>query len=99
MYEAFMHEKEPITVVVTGPMTNIAVFLRAFPSVKDKIKAIVTMGGAIGAGNVSPAAEFNYYVDPEAAKMVFAEGIPIIVMPLDLTHTVLVTKDILDRLS
>jgi len=52
-------------------MTNIAVLFRSSPEVKSKIKFIIVMGGAIGHGNVSPAAEFNFYVDPEAAKMVF----------------------------
>lgn len=99
MRNAIMSEDDmSLILVVTGPMSNIAAMLTTFPEVKRKIKCIVSMGGAIGIGNVSPAAEFNFFVDPIAAKIVFSQGIPIVIMPLDLTHTVLITDDILLKL-
>ena len=69
-------------------MTNLAILLKAFPDMKDKIKAITVMGGAIGMGNWSPAAEFNILVDPEAAHIVVNAGLPMVVIPLEVTHTV-----------
>ena len=70
-------QAERITLVVTGPMTNIALFLRIHPELENKIKQIVFMGGAAGQGNVEPTTEFNMAVDPEAAKIVINEGIPL----------------------
>lgn len=76
-----------------GPLTNIATALTKAPDIASRIQEIVLMGGAyFEVGNITPAAEFNIYVDPEAAKIVFACGAPIIVMPLDVTHKALVTK-------
>ncbi|WP_219598640.1 pyrimidine-specific ribonucleoside hydrolase RihA [Aeromonas salmonicida] len=77
---------EPVTLVPTGPLTNIALLLAAHPELKPNIARIVLMGGAAGAGNWTPAAEFNIYVDPEAADMVFKSGIPITMCGLDVTH-------------
>lgn len=77
---------EPVTLVPTGPLTNIALLLAAHPELKSKIARIVLMGGAAGAGNWTPAAEFNIYVDPEAADMVFKSGLPITMCGLDVTH-------------
>lgn len=72
-----LHESpEPVTLVPTGPLTNIALLLAAHPELKSKIARIVLMGGAAGPGNWTPAAEFNIYVDPEAADMVFNSGSP-----------------------
>ena len=71
-------QTEPITLVVTGPMTNIALFLRVHPELENKIKQVVFMGGAAGQGNVHPTTEFNMAVDPEAAKIVVNEGIPLV---------------------
>jgi pyrimidine-specific ribonucleoside hydrolase len=77
---------EPVTLVPVGPLTNIAMaFLRA-PEIKEKISRIVLMGGAARFGNVTPAAEFNIYVDPEAAGVVFGAGLPITMVGLDATH-------------
>ncbi|WP_429235034.1 pyrimidine-specific ribonucleoside hydrolase RihA [Aeromonas salmonicida] len=82
-----LHESpEPVTLVPTGPLTNIALLLAAHPELKPNIARIVLMGGAAGAGNWTPAAEFNIYVDPEAADMVFKSGIPITMCGLDVTH-------------
>jgi pyrimidine-specific ribonucleoside hydrolase len=77
---------EPITLVPVGPLTNIAMALLRAPEIKDKISRIVLMGGAAHFGNVTPAAEFNIYVDPEAAAVVFAAGVPVTMVGLDATH-------------
>ena len=77
---------EPLTLVPTGPLTNIARLLDRHPDVRDKIERIVLMGGAIGEGNVTPSAEFNIWVDPEAAAAVFGSGLPITMIGLDVTH-------------
>lgn len=87
-------EEGTVTLCPLGPLTNIAVALKRAPDIADRIQEIVLMGGAyFEVGNITPAAEFNIYVDPEAAKAVFACGAPITVMPLDVTHKALVTAD------
>ncbi|RLT25206.1 MAG: nucleoside hydrolase [Chloroflexi bacterium] len=77
---------EPVVLAPLGPLTNIALFLRAHPELAKKIAHISWMGGAIGEGNVTASAEFNVYVDPEAAAEVFSSGIPITMVGLDVTH-------------
>src|SRR5687767_4305484 len=77
---------EPVTLVPVGPLTNIATFLREYPDLKDRIARISLMGGSMGHGNTTPAAEFNVYVDPEAAHEVFESGLPITMAGLDVTH-------------
>lgn len=85
----------PITIVPTGPLTNIATFLLAYPHLKNKIERISLMGGGIFRGNMTPLAEFNIYTDPEAAAIVFRAGVPITMCGLDVTHKALVfQKDI-----
>lgn len=79
-------EGEKVTLVATGPLTNVAMLLKLFPQVKEKIREIVFMGGAACGGNVTPSAEFNIYVDPEAAKIVFDSGVPLVMCGLDATH-------------
>ncbi|HHQ4565341.1 TPA: pyrimidine-specific ribonucleoside hydrolase RihA [Aeromonas hydrophila] len=86
MAKCLRESPEPVTLVPTGPLTNIALLLAAHPELKSKIARIVLMGGAAGAGNWTPAAEFNIYVDPEAADMVFKSGLPITMCGLDVTH-------------
>lgn len=82
-----------VTLCPIGPLTNIATALQAAPDIAGRIAEIVLMGGAyFEVGNTTPAAEFNIYVDPHAAEIVFKSGIPITVMPLDVTHKALVTK-------
>lgn len=71
-------EGEQATVIATGPLTNIAFLLRIFPEVKEKIQEIVFMGGSLSGGNVTDAAEFNFFADPEAAYMVLHEGVPLV---------------------
>ena len=77
---------EPVTLVPVGPLTNVATFLREYPELKERIARISLMGGSIGLGNTTPAAEFNVYVDPEAAREVFESGLPITMSGLDVTH-------------
>lgn len=84
-----------ITIVPTGPLTNIATLLLAYPHLKSKIERISLMGGGIFRGNMTPLAEFNIYADPEAAAIVFKAGVPITMCGLDATHKALVfQKDI-----
>lgn len=89
---------EPVTLVPTGPLTNIALLLSAHPELKAKIARIVLMGGSAGPGNWTPAAEFNIYVDPEAAEIVFGAGVPITMCGLDVTHTAQVMDEDIERI-
>jgi len=77
---------EKIVLVPTGPLTNIAMVLLKKPDIKQKIERIVLMGGGMHDSNVTPVAEFNIYVDPEAAKIVFESGVPITMVGLDVTN-------------
>jgi inosine-uridine nucleoside N-ribohydrolase len=77
---------EPITLVPTGPLTNIGLFLALHPDAAEQVDRIVLMGGAYGEGNVTPAAEFNIWVDPEAAERVFQSGLDVTMIGLDVTH-------------
>ncbi|GHD99318.1 hypothetical protein U879_09285 [Defluviimonas sp. 20V17] len=82
-----------VTLCPIGPLTNIATAFRRAPDIIPRVQEIVLMGGAyFEVGNITPAAEFNIYVDPEAAAIVFASGAPITVMPLDVTHKALTTR-------
>jgi inosine-uridine nucleoside N-ribohydrolase len=84
--DALRDSPEPVTIVPVGPLTNVATFLREHPELKERIARISLMGGSIGLGNTTPAAEFNVYVDPEAAREVFESGLPITMSGLDVTH-------------
>ena len=87
-----------VTLCPLGPLTNIALALVKAPDIASRIKQIVLMGGGFfEGGNVTPAAEFNIYVDPHAAAIVFQSGVPIVMMPLDMTHKALTTKMRVDR--
>jgi purine nucleosidase len=82
-----------VTLCPLGPLTNIATALEKAPDIAGRIQQIVLMGGAyFEVGNITPAAEFNIYVDPQAADIVFKSGVDIVVMPLDVTHKALVTQ-------
>ena len=87
-----------VVLVPTGPLTNVALMLDRHPDVKDRLERIVWMGGSIAEGNVTPAAEFNAFVDPEAAAAVFGSGIPVTMIGLDVTHKALFTRAHADRL-
>jgi purine nucleosidase len=86
-------DKGAVTLCVLGPLTNIALALIREPKIAGRVREIVLMGGGyFEAGNITPAGEFNIYVDPHAADVVFKAGIPIVMMPLDVTHKALTTK-------
>lgn len=86
------HAPGTVTLCPLGPLTNIATALQKAPDIANRIAKIVLMGGGyFEGGNITPAAEFNIYVDPQAADIVFKSGAPIVVMPLDVTHKALVT--------
>ena len=94
------HDAGTVTLCPLGPLTNIATAFNKAPDIIEKVQEIVLMGGAyFEVGNITPAAEFNIYVDPEAAKIVFASGVPIVVMPLDVTHHALTTRPRVDAFS
>lgn len=90
--EIVLSSEKPVTIVAVGPLTNIAVLLLTYPEVKENIEMISIMGGACKGGNVTPTAEFNIYVDPEAADVVFNAGVPIVMSGLDVTHRAFLTN-------
>ncbi|MFT5371416.1 MAG: purine nucleosidase [Lysobacterales bacterium] len=93
-------EPDSITIVPIGPLSNIGMAIERAPEILPKIHQIVLMGGAMReGGNISASAEFNIYVDPEAAEIVMKCGRPIVVVPLDATHQVLVSKERVERLK
>ncbi len=82
-----------VTIVAVGPLTNIGTLLRSDPEIARMIPQIVIMGGSLSGGNITPAAEFNLYVDPEAARIVFDSGIPLNMVGLDVTEKVLLREE------
>ncbi|MDX7949876.1 nucleoside hydrolase [Lichenihabitans sp. Uapishka_5] len=92
--------EKSVTICTLGPLTNLAMALVKAPDIAPRIDAVVSMGGAyFEVGNITPAAEFNIYVDPEAAAVVLGSGIPVTLLPLDVTHRVLSTVARLDRIA
>ncbi len=88
---------DDITLCALGPLTNIATALTRAPQIAPRIREIVLMGGScFEGGNVTPAAEFNIFVDPEAARIVFGAGVPLTIAPLDVTHQLLTQADWID---
>ncbi len=86
-------EARTVTLCPLGPLTNIAAALEKAPDIAERVQEIILMGGGyFEGGNITPSAEFNIFVDPQAADIVFKSGIQIVVMPLDVTHKALVTK-------
>jgi purine nucleosidase len=88
-----------VTLVATGPLTNIALAVRRYPPLVSQVADFVIMGGSAGRGNMTPAAEFNIWCDPEAAAIVFAAGWQVTMAGLDVTHQALATAEVRDRLS
>ena len=83
-----------VTLAPIGPLSNIAIAMQRAPDIIPRIRQIILMGGAyFEVGNITPAAEFNIYVDPHAAQIVFASGVPVTMMPLDVTHKALTRTD------
>ncbi|KAF0984787.1 hypothetical protein FDP41_000686 [Naegleria fowleri] len=97
MYKVINSQDRPVNLICTGQFTNAALLLILYPEIKSKIAQIIVMGGAIGFGNTSPAAEFNIEGDPEAASVLFESGLKVVMCPLEVTHTVLATPQILER--
>jgi len=93
------HRHEGLVLVPTGPLTNVASALARDPSLAQRLRRIVLMGGAMGLGNVTPAAEFNIAADPEAARAVFESGVPITMVPLETTHQALATPEVIERIA
>ena len=89
----------PVTLVATGPLTNVALFVARYPEIAVRLERIVLMGGAFGEGNTTPAAEFNIWVDPEAASRVFQTGLDLTMVGLDVTHRALMRPEHAQRLS
>lgn len=89
----------PVTLVPTGPLTNIATLLLAYPRLTARIERIVLMGGSVERGNSTPAAEFNILCDPEAADIVFGCGVPVTMFGLNATHQVRATPEVVARLA
>ena len=93
MRKVLEESDEKVILVPTGPLTNIALLLLAYPHVKEKIEKIVLMGGGAFEGNATPTAEFNIWVDPEAASVVFNSGLPVVLVGLDVTMKAYVTLE------
>src|SRR6266511_4531396 len=99
LIERVLAEPNEISIFPIGPLTNIALAIRKEPRFAKAVKELVIMGGAIlEHGNITPQAEFNIYVDPHAAHIVFHSGIPITLIPLDVTHKCLLKQEHIDRL-
>lgn len=90
---------EPVTLIPTGPLTNIAMLLEQRPHLRDRIKEIIWMGGSTGRGNVGAYPEFNAWVDPEAAAAVFAAGLPLTMVGLNISHQALITADVIESIG
>ena len=98
MAQILEESSEPVVLIPTGPLTNVATLLLLHPHLKPKIKHIYLMGGGIDFGNWTPAAEFNILVDPEAADVVFTSGVPITMAGLDVTEQALVFPEDFERI-
>jgi inosine-uridine nucleoside N-ribohydrolase len=99
LIDALMQSQAPLTLATLGPLTNLAVALIQQPAIAEHIQEVVIMGGAVTQGNITPSAEFNLYVDPHAAQVVFNAGLPLTLVPLDVTHQAIATPDRLAALS
>lgn len=98
MAQVLRESDEKVTIVSTGPLTNVALLYNLYPELKSKIERVSLMGGGILMGNWTPAAEFNILVDPEAAKIVFDGGVPIIMAPVDVTEKALIKPADFERI-
>jgi purine nucleosidase/pyrimidine-specific ribonucleoside hydrolase len=99
MRRVILAADRPVTLVATGPLTNVAALLLAHPEAAGRLGEIVVMGGSTERGNVTPLAEFNVYTDPEAADIVLGSGLPVTVCGLNVTHQALATRDVLDWMA
>ncbi len=99
MKNQLINHPQKITIVATGPLTNVARLLIDYPEVKAHIESIAIMGGSLYSGNITSMAEFNIYVDPEAAKIVFNSGCKIIMSGLEVCHAAMINHDEIDRFN
>jgi purine nucleosidase len=100
LIERFLAEPGELTLFAIGPLTNVALAIRKEPKFAKAVKELVIMGGAVrSGGNITPLAEFNIHEDPHAAHIVFNSGIPITLIPLDVTYKCLLTSTDVDRLN
>lgn len=99
IYEEATSCEGKLHIIALGPLTNIAITLLKYPDIKEKINHITVMGGSTELGNSTPVAEFNIYVDPEAAKIVFNSGIPVTMVGLNVTNTAYITTEDLEEIS
>ncbi len=99
LHDVIMNSDGKITLVPTGTYTNVALLFSEYPEVKDHIEKIVAMGGSLGMGNMTSAAEFNIFTDPDAAKIVYKSSIPIVMVGLDITTKALLTPESLNKLE
>ena len=99
LYDAAVEAKGELILIAVGPLTNIGLALAKYGDLPKLIKKAVIMGGSATMGNTTPAAEFNVYVDPEAADMLFASGIPVVMCGLDVTLKAMVMPDEIDTLA
>jgi inosine-uridine nucleoside N-ribohydrolase len=90
---------EPVTLVATGPLTNLALLVARYPDIHERVGEIVLMGGSIGTGNVTPAAEFNVWADPEAASRVWRAGIDLTMVGLDVTERAVLSGEGVEELA
>ena len=97
--DTLMNSDEKITLVPTGPLTNIGMAIRFEPKIIEKINRIVLMGGSYQLGNMTPAAEFNILADPDAAHIVFSSGVKLVMMGLDLTRQASATKEVVEKIK
>jgi purine nucleosidase/pyrimidine-specific ribonucleoside hydrolase len=91
--------EQEVTIVATGPLTNVAMFVRAYEDRLSRVREVIWMGGSTGRGNITPYAEFNSWTDPEAAAIVLGSGVPFTMIGLNVTHQALVTPDVLARIG
>ncbi|MNJ49477.1 Non-specific ribonucleoside hydrolase RihC [compost metagenome] len=99
MHRVIMESEQPVTLVPIGPLTNVALLLRMYPEVKEKIAEVVIMGGSTARGNAGVMAEFNIFADPEAAKIVFQSNLPVVMVGLDVGLKALVYPEDSERLK
>ena len=96
--ERLLASERPVTLVPLGPLTNVALLLAERPDAAERVERIVLMGGAIAEGNMTPSAEFNIWIDPEAAAHVFASGLDVTMVGLDVTNRAVLTPEHADEL-
>lgn len=99
MVDVLREESDPVAIIATGPITNVAILLRDHPDLHRHIREIVWMGGSTERGNVTPYAEFNAWVDPEAVDIVVRSGVRFTMVGLNVTHQALVTPEIRERVA